>query len=448
MELAAERSLPASHAMDMATHCALVNTHLLDPVLVAQVEQAKLDLASRGYATLTDILSAVECEEAHADLWSAIKEGTKDRPFPLTHCPTSAQDLAKFRLGQDWSMNKHGILEDGHWAHLPVTHDVRTHPRVVAAFCLLYGNTNLLGACDRINYQLPTEFLPQLKNRYVEPIDSTSPHETLYGITDDATWLHIDQSVDHTGFACVQGLVQLTPALQAGDASFECVPGSHHFHDVLETLLGRTIDKKTRKDNWLKFTDEDKVQINASASALVSVKAPAGTLIWWDSRLMHQGGTIRADAKHPRPLPTPRFVVYTCFQPLPNPVARTLPLKEQQKRNQMFAEKRASSHWPLKVKLFGPPRTYGKEKAAPFDLSSLLVDPANAPVVAHYLGYDPSVPLVHKRTSRKRKLADVAPDVVPLSAEDAKDDTSKEPESKAMRFDESSELICPEGLFM
>lgn len=88
--------------------------------------------------------------------------------------PAAAADLAGFRATDNWFQNKHGILEAGELAHLPLAHAMRTHPRVAAVFAALYGvESGLVVAQDRLNYQLPSEWLPHARASLVpaDPAD-------------------------------------------------------------------------------------------------------------------------------------------------------------------------------------------------------------------------------------------------------------------------------------
>ncbi len=118
--------------------------------------------------------------------------------------PHKAEDLANFTFGgSGWPMNKHGIFEDGRWAHLPLVYKVRTDPRIMRIFARLYGSgRHLVVSSDRVNYQLPSEWLPYARLSQV-PEDPSN-----IARMEEATWLHVDQALDHHGTYCVQGCEQ------------------------------------------------------------------------------------------------------------------------------------------------------------------------------------------------------------------------------------------------
>jgi len=320
-------------------------------------------------------------------------------------------------------------FEDGQWAHLPLVHEVRTHPGVAYVYSRLYGCRveDLVVSPDRINYQLPSEWL--LRGQKGDPARGLS-------LLKDAAWLHvrapsprslthgapqIDQSLNKKGRHCIQGLVTLTDATQPGDASLEVVPSSHLLHDHLEDLMGRRLEKTKRRDDWLMFSQEDKEALNKHvhpvdgsyyedgevdfSSTFKSVVAPKGSLVLWDSRTMHQGGRIRACAEHPRADPSrPRFVIYSCMQP-----RYTWSDQQRAVKQQAFDLKRAMKHWPLahlKGNIFGEPRY--SQKAGEFNLAPhLLARPQG--LLARFYGLEPA-PALTAENPRVQPLLGFAPE--------------------------------------
>eukprot|EP00696_Hemimastix_kukwesjijk_P004623 gnl/Hemi2/15919_TR5264_c0_g1_i1.p1 gnl/Hemi2/15919_TR5264_c0_g1~~gnl/Hemi2/15919_TR5264_c0_g1_i1.p1 ORF type:complete len:481 (+),score=158.98 gnl/Hemi2/15919_TR5264_c0_g1_i1:154-1596(+) len=357
------------HRLPIAEYQRLAAEASADAALVARIRTALDGFGRDGYAIIPDILTAAECDAVHAQFWTILSEATAGR---LSR-PTAAEDLAKFRFGAEhdgWPPNKHGIFEDGAWAHMPFTYAVRTHPRVLLVHALMYGTgKRLVVSTDRLNYQLPAEWLPRQHRGLAgpdEPVVMATPAE--------APWLHLDQSLTKAGLHCVQ----------EGSACLECVPGTHLEHQSLETLMDRKIDAKNRRADWIKFTDEDKAHINEARPELFrkfrSINAPKGAMVLWDSRLWHQGGRARKF----RPTPLPRFVIYVCAQP----ELTGAPAWQDRKRNVVFAKHKATPHWPLQGTGFPPPRTYGKDPAvfnfAPHLLS--LEAALDFPVLASLFG--------------------------------------------------------------
>ena len=81
-------------------------------------------------------------------------------------------------------------------------------------------------------------------------------------------------------------------------------------------------------------------------------KVSAGSLVMWDSRTVHQGIESRRDRENPNI----RCVVYVCYQPRSLADEDDLALKQK-----AFKDRRMTTHWPAKVKLFDElPRMHGR----------------------------------------------------------------------------------------
>lgn len=321
-----------------------------DATFLSKIHQAAQDLKTKGYCVIEGVVETALCDYAHHIFWRRLERASQDR----LQEPHSRADLAQFKKTTDWLVNSHGILEDAAFAHFDFAHAIRTHPRVATFFAQLYGaSTGLIMAPDRINYQLPNEWLPHATFDEDWRADPDAIQKRK-----EASWLHVDQSFNKEGLHCVQGLVVMTDADQPGDASLEVVARSHTLHGTMRQALNLASDPN--QADWYKFSEEDKAFLEQRGffNDFTVVRARKGALIAWDSRAAHQGGRIRAHHVHlPRPNPTPRFVVYVCMQPAWQPLTRA----QIKKKETIYSTFRSTSHWPLRSKMFGKPRTYGRE---------------------------------------------------------------------------------------
>ena len=87
------------------------------------------------------------------------------------------------------------------------------------------------------------------------------------------------------------------------------------------------------------------------------IKCPKGSLVLWDSRLIHSGALPLKNRKNKNI----RSIVYLCYMPRSLIDNKSIN-KILNKRKKAFEELRMTSHWPTKYKLFPiNPRTYGQE---------------------------------------------------------------------------------------
>jgi hypothetical protein len=377
--------LNMDYTLSLAAYQAKLNAVAADTTLEARIQQAAHDLDTKGYAVIGNVVDPALCDSLHAQVWQAFEQASRTQ----LKQPHNPRDLLDFKFTRDWPRNKHGIMEDGPLAHMPFMHAVRTHPAVATVFARLYGaSEGLVFAPDRMNYQLAPEWLPRQTDFEVRWM----PDPDNIKVKSEASWLHVDQALGKAGRHCIQGLVVLVDADQPGDASLEVVEGSHLMHATLEALLGLDAKRKGRADDWYKFTDADKNILEAKGvfQQLKIVRARKGSLVLWDSRLMHQGGRIRAHPTMlPRLDPRPRCVVYVCIQP----ALQELTTKQVTRKRQIFANALGTSHWPLRSKAFGKPRTYGRDAERVFDWAP-VTNAGQYPVLAELAG------LVHTRQLR------------------------------------------------
>jgi hypothetical protein len=293
----------------------------VDSGLLAKVLQTRDDLAQHGYAVVPSILSSDTCAELARAIWCALEQMTEGR------VKSAHPDAALASTDFPWRM--HGILlMPSEISHLAPVWEARTGP-ALDVFALLYGTDRLLGSYDRLNMypSLPTSSKPSRER----------------------PWLHTDQTPLRKGFHCVQGYVDLygTGPLDGG---LVVCPGSHlAHHDYICNTLG---ERDVGADDWFRFSPEQIADIK-QRFGWVKVQCPRGSLCLWDSRCFHQN-------EPPSPGGHARLVIYTCNMPLaciPQDKRTALLAKKQD----AFSQQRATSHWPLKTKLFAAtPQTYGK----------------------------------------------------------------------------------------
>ncbi len=395
------------------TYMTSVRAALADTELIAAIERGAVQLREQGYSVIPNVLSRDLCDAYHDQFWTILNKASNGR-LSRPHC---AEDLEDFKVTGNWPRNIHGIIEHGSFSHLPFMHEIRRNPRVQLPYALFYGEgSKFTSSVDRMNYQPVLEWMSRRSLK-------KAANQANIGLVDEAAWIHKDQSAMKQGLHCIQGLVTLEDCDQDGDASLELIPGSHLLHDQFEEYTSEEfkdysfdppkVDMQKKKMDWYKFPDDVKDNIQQTTelfSTFKSIKALKGSLILWDSRAWHQGGRVRAHKNKPRPMPRPRFVVYTCFQPNLIPGALSLPSNELVKREKIFVEHRGASHWPLSSTVFGDPQTYGKPQPE-FDFSPFLTPRDQLDSVQKHmygLAYDSRIDILDGQV--REPLLDFAPE--------------------------------------
>jgi hypothetical protein len=215
-----------------------------------------------------------------------------------------------------------------HWGvgHSSWVWDVRSNPKVIEVFALLWqtADTDLLTSFDGASIHLPHE-------------------TTRRGYYRGNTWLHTDQSYERPAFECAQSWVTAR-TVRPGDATLAFIPGSHRRHKEFAAAFPKAV----QKGDWYKLTGEQQAWYGNDVHF---IECPAGSMVMWDSRLIHSG----SEAVRSRARPNTRIVAYVCMVPRYLASKKTL-----LKRTTTFEARRMTTHWPHRVRLFGKlPRTYG-----------------------------------------------------------------------------------------
>lgn len=384
-----KETFPEYYKLSIEEYQELLDAYLNDAKFVAQVKKAAKRLKKKGYAVIENLIDSKYCKRVFDNFWAATERASGGR----IKRPSTPADMRNFKF-KDWYPHKAGIIETAAASHLPDFYNLRYHPAVAAVFSLLWGaEERLITSLDRFNVTLPSNWLPRpIKDFKQEWVDE-DPDDI--GNVSEAFKLHVDQSLDKQGLHCVQGLINITDATGKGKATLELLPGSHLLHDQLEEHLGLDPKRKGHGDDWFLFTEEQKGELSrlSSFTEFRRVTAGAGALILWDSRVWHQAGRDRRPSPSKVPLTAeqeeemefdPRLVLYVCMQPPPASW-------DVAKKKLIHAQHKTTSHWPLRSKIFQPPRTYGREDLAEFDFSKEVVTaiPGRYPVVDQFSGMAP-----------------------------------------------------------
>lgn len=172
------------------------------------------------------------------------------------------------------------------------------------------------------------------------------------------TWAHRDQSPSINVRMCVQGGLSIYDNLEEHDGGFVVWEGSH-------TIDWTTIDEKAKhvSCHWYRIKNDSKSMEYLNGNCPVKIiRVPAGTMILWDSRTIHENikPTIYAT--------NPRIVLLICMTPRSFASKDTL-----QKRHECFMNHKTTTHVPHELTIC--PDTlgkYSKNKVNPKSIISLL----------------------------------------------------------------------------
>ena len=288
-----------------------------------------------GVAVIPNVLDEKEIENMNCGVWDMLETITK--PFPI---PIIKSDINTWKSYYQLLPNHSMLLQHYQVGQAQYVWDIRQNPKIVDIFCDLWNvdRYNLLTSFDGISFHMPPEILQN--QRYYKN-----------------DWFHTDQSYTRPQFECVQSWVTGYDVGE-GDGTLAILEGSNNFHDEFRVNFNIT-----QKTDWYKLTEDEKQFYNDRGCKRISIKCPAGGMVFWDSRTIHSGQEpVKGRINH-------RFrnIVYVCMTPKEWCLEKNI-----EKKQFAFENMRMTNHYPHKPKLFPVnPHTYG----APLPITNKLQTP-------------------------------------------------------------------------
>jgi len=292
------------------------------------LEDARAMLDAYGVAVIENVLTKEECTNIVSTLWDNLEYASSKWEIPINREDQSTWSMDNFSVMHGMLSQHHSI---GHWQ---AAWDIRQNESVVEVFSTIWDcePEDLVSSFDGVSISLPPEITG--KGWYRK----------------NSLWLHCDTSFyyseDYEPEHCVQGWV--TPIrVSKGDATLAFLRGSHKYHRQFSEKYGIT-----EKADWYKLSEEQvSTYVTEYECPLERITCPAGSIVLWDSKLIHCGQQpIKGRSR-----PNYRFCFYVCQMPRDRATEAQL-----RKKRKAFEELRLTTHNPIKVKLFPKnPRLYG-----------------------------------------------------------------------------------------
>ena len=278
-----------------------------------------------GVAVIPNVLDENECNELLDSMWNYFETITQSWNIPISR---HNQDTWKeiYKLFPLHSM----LIQYFNIGHAQFAWNARQNEKIIDIFAHFWNcnKEDLLVSFDGSSFHLP-------------------PEVTKRGWNKNHTWYHTDQSFTKKNFECLQSFVTLND-INRGDGTFAFMEGSHRYHQEFNERFNIN-----NKDDWYKLNEEQEQFFIEKGCEYKKIICPKGSLVFWDSRLIHCG----VEPMKERENPNIRAVIYLCYAP-----RRLSNNKSILKKQKAFNEMRTTNHWPCNPKLFPKnPRTYGGE---------------------------------------------------------------------------------------
>lgn len=245
----------------------------------APADELKTKLAEHGVCVVTGILSQQECSDFErywqADLLNAL-HSTKGEES--SQAGKRLQEEGITTWPQEWStgLGKKGTASQRGLPHGSFAWRARLHAAVRGTFAKIYDKSR-----DELAVGLDCVFWSSTDSSAAES---------------NAEWLHCDQN-HRTGMTwpCVQGVLYVWPSEGERASTTVVWPGSHRdaYQKIMddanalkrgESVAGQTVRLSRLSDPHFR----DTITSQAVAGSR-RVPCPAGSLLLWDSRTIHQG---------------------------------------------------------------------------------------------------------------------------------------------------------------
>lgn len=260
------------------------------------------DLDEKGYCVIPNLITKEECKKYIDRIWDWLEglDTDIDRNEPAT-----------WGNGQ-WPPSMFGIIHRLSIGQEQFIWDLRQDPRVIEVFKQIWETDELLVSFDGMCILKPGQN-QDMKERK------------------KAFWAHTDQGSHKVGRHCIQGLMTLEEA-GPHDGGLVVWPGTNKIHQ--EYFKEKKI---TTDGDWYKYPRSYIAILEREGYERTKVIAPAGSLILWDSRTIHQNEQPHKEQKVPRF----RYAIYLCMTPASMATEHDIARKRA-----AFYQKKMTNHWP------------------------------------------------------------------------------------------------------
>ena len=268
-------------------------------------------MAENGFVIIKDILTNDECEEMIDGIWNSFGEITKDLDDPIDrNKPETWRNFLEMEPFHH-IYNKYGIV------HADFLWKIRQNHNILDLFSLLYDcyPDDLLVSFDGVSVQTPPELF--FNNDVMNQKRKKS-------------WYHVDSSFLNKNVECYQSWVTGMD-VEEGDFTTAFFIGSHKSFAEFGDRFG-IIDKK----NFYKLKMPEEREFFEKRHDQVKITCKRGSLIVWDSRLVHTG----VEPLPNRPNQNTRMICFLSYGPRTTASSNTL-----KRRIDIYKKRRATTHW-------------------------------------------------------------------------------------------------------
>ena len=293
--------VPSRDMRDVDTDCSKYTTTADDMTGIRRL------VGRHGFAIVEDALSKEQCRDVIDGIWDSMEKITSGLKTPLKRNDSRTWPSIKQQSHMHNIYTDHGIV------HAEFMWRLRQNEKIMRVFSDLYAckPEDLLVSYDGVSVQTP----PENGNR---------------GGWYKNCWYHVDQSYTRPEKECFQSWVTGID-VNPGDYTISFFVDSHHsFKDFGEYF------NITNRGDFFKLKTQEQMQFYESRHDQIRITCKAGSMVVWDSRLLHSGLEPLKD----RETPNTRMVCFLSYSP-----RQGVPQWVLLKRRRLFETRRATTHW-------------------------------------------------------------------------------------------------------
>ncbi len=234
-------------------------------------ETLKETLNKYGIAIIPQVLNKNECIDMYNGAWTFFEHVSYNWKYRVNRYNESTwANFDQFYPSASMLFQHFNI---GHSQH---SWNLRQNPKIVDIFANFWGvsKNDLLVSFDGMSFLPP----PEITNKGWE----------------GKSWYHMDQRLSKKDFDGIQGWITAFD-VEEGDATLSFFENSHLYTEEFSTHF----PEKNRENDWVLLNNEE-VQFFESRCKENTIKCPAGSLVIWDSRLVHYGKCPSKTRTHPK----------------------------------------------------------------------------------------------------------------------------------------------------
>ena len=233
-------------------------------------DNLKETLQKYGVAIIPNVIDEIQCTEMFSGTWDFFEHVSQQWDEPIDRLLPDSWDLLL-----DLEPNFNMLYSKCNVGHLQHSWNLRQNPKIVDIFANFWNvnKTDLLVSFDGLSFLPPPEI-------------------TWFGYADQTKyWFHLDQSVSKPLFEGIQSFITALD-VEEGDATLYIYEGSHLLINEFVTNFG----VRTESDWYM--MNEDEIKFISDRCNMRAIKCPKGSLVVWDSRVVHCGMGVLRDRKN------------------------------------------------------------------------------------------------------------------------------------------------------